>query len=161
MGGQELLRLALKGVPLFAGLLFCLLRNGTGLLLGDADDLGGLALGGLEDGGFLGLGVGQPGVYALVGGLDRFQILVRRGLGGLENVVQLHRRLGDGAGLVDFQGPFLQLGLGFLEKGLGLLVLLLQRVDDVDELHSAQMLQLFVRHRGDLRSFPAGIFPLS
>ena len=101
--------------------------------------------------------VGQKRVALLFGGLcfgvhiggrsaDGKQILIRRGLRGLQNAADLHGGLRDGAGVFDVQLLFVQRGLELFDLRSVLLILLLKLIDDVDKLHPAQMLQFLVCH---------------
>ena len=80
------------------------------------------------------------------GGPDGLQILIGRRLRGVKHTVQRERGLGDGAGVCEAQLPVLQLRLGLGQLLLGLLLLLLQRIDDIDQICAAQPPQFLVRH---------------
>lgn len=109
--------------------------------------LGSLTLRGIHDLLRLPLGVRKDLLLLRLrlgsGGPDGLQILVGR-LRGVKHTVQRERGLGDGVGVCEAQLPVLQLRLGQLL--LGLLLLLLQRIDDIDQICAAQPPQFLVRH---------------
>lgn len=100
--------------------------------------LGSLTLRGIHDLLRLPLGVRKDLLLLRLrlgsGGPDGLQILIGRRLRGVKHTVQRERGLGDGAGVCEAQ------------MLLGLLLLLLQRIDDIDQICAAQPPQFLVRH---------------
>ena len=111
------LGLALRALEHLVGLFFCVGQKRVALLLS------GL----------------RHGVHIGGCGADGKQILIRRGLRGLQNAADLDGGLRDGAGVFDVQLLFVQRGLERFDLRGVLLILLLKLVDDVDELHPARI----------------------
>ena len=134
--GDELVRPLFKGRPFFLDLRVGFGDHGAGLSLS----------GGTQNGLPLLFCLVQLFCNGGVRGLDGEKVLIGCRLCRFENAVDADGGLGDGTGAGDAELFFLQLALELFDLRGGGVVLLLQLINDIDQVKTAEMPQLFVRH---------------